>query len=470
MESRPEIAKYISAEARVASIGIAAGQERAVSGVDPVAAHETAEAFLESGDGDLDALFLSPDTITPEVLSNAPSRLKTRGVVVVPCEVAPGERLLESPQVARLVVALSEAGYSILTPPRWLDRADGPLLVVAARHDGYTIRSYRTGDERQILDLFETSFLHRRAVEHWRWEYEQNPHGTRAISVAFDRDEQLVAQYAGYPVPLWSADPAIDGLSAHQIGDTMTAVKIRNVGRGNTSLVVRTAKHFFASQCAGKIAFNYGFNTANIRKMSYSFIEVHPVEPVPFRRAEISALRPASRVSRMGKILLNAYTVSRPASVSAELDRFFQRVAPSYGLLVRRDARYLTWRYLDSPVWNYEIVTLRSAGRLVGWSAFRRRDEVLIWGDALFAPSHAAGAALVLRHAIASPIGRGASHVECWFPDRPEFWSRELDEIGLTTSREPNDLYFGCTPFLLEDAPERLHRDFYYTAFDSDLY
>lgn len=470
MESRSEIAKYFPAEARVASVGVDAGEARAIAGTEGVARFDTPAAFLSSATVELHALILSVESLTTELLAAAPARLDAKSVVIVTCPVVPGIRFIDDPSVPPIVRALSEAGYSILTPPRWLDRAEAPSLLVAARHDGYAIRSYRPGDETQILDLFETSFLSRRPVEHWRWEYEANPHGRHAISMAFDGDGQLVAQYAGYPVPLWSADPAIDGLCAHQIGDTMTAVKVRNVGRGHTSLVARTAKHFFATRCAKQVAFNYGFNTANIQKMSFAFIECLPVEPVPFRRAQIAELTPISRASRLRKKLLRAYTVSRATQVGPEFDRFFQRCAPSYGLLVRRDARYLKWRYLDSPAWKYEIVTLRSAGRLVGWSVFRRRDDVLVWGDALFSPGHADAAGLVLQHALDAPIGRGAKFIEGWFPARPAWWAREIDALGFTATQEPNDLSMICTPFLVEDTSERLARDLYYTACDSDLY
>lgn len=470
MESRPEIAKYLPPDARVASVGIDAARTSEIAGASPVAVYGNVNEFQHASERDLDALLLAPDAVTRDTLAAATLRLRTRGVVVVACEVVAGAPFLDSPAVPPVVRALSESGYSIVTPPRWLDRAAAPSFLIAARHDGYVIRSYVKGDETQILDLFETSFLQRRPLEHWKWEYEANPHGSHAISMAFDAEGRLVAHYAGYPVPLWSADPAIDGLVAHQIGDTMTAVRIRNVGRGNTSLVVRTAKHFFASRCAAKVAFNYGFNTANIRKMSHTFIEVHPVELVPFRRAEVAALKLPARGTRMRRSLLRAYSITRATATGEEFDRFFQRVAPSYGLLVRRDARYLTWRYLDSPDWKYEIIALRSAGRLVGWSVFRRRDDVLVWGDALFSPRHADAAGLLLQHALASPIGSGARFVEGWFPSRPSWWAQEVDALGLTITPEPNDLSFSITPFLVGDAVERLGREFYYTACDSDLY
>lgn len=469
MESPRELAKYLKPGARVVSVGIDAAGTLAATGASPASVWDTARSFL-AGERDLfDLLVVSNDALTAELLASVKQGQRETCTIAVVCDVDPSRRLLDSPRIPEVITTLSGAGWSIVSPGRWLDRANASTLLVVARPDDRTIRSYEPGDEAAILDLFEISFNSRRPDAWWRWEYADDPHGSFAISLAFDRDG-LAAQYAGYPVPLWSRDPALHGLAAHQVGDTMTAVRVRGVGRGPTSVLVRTAKHFFAAHCAGKVAFNYGFNTANIRKISTSYNESAQVEPVPFRRASTAALRFPGRIASRITTLFNSYTTSNAASVDGEWDGFLDAVAPSYGLLVRRDARYLKWRYLDHPALSYELVALRSGGELAGWSVFRRRDDTLVWGDALVSPQHAHAASLLLRHALESPVGAGARFVECWFPERPAFFARALDALGLAISPEPHDLALMCTPFLAEDAETRLARDFYYAACDSDLY
>src|SRR4051812_36992230 len=141
----------------------------------------------------------------------------------------------------------------------------------------FTIRAYRPGDEAPILDLFNRSFPHApRSLEHFRWKYQRNPFGNEKISLAFDPAGALVGHYAGYPLRLTTGD------LVHQIGDTMTDPAVRHVGRGPTSILGRVAQHFYETFCEGQVAFNFGFNVANIQKFSTRFLRATRVAPVAY--------------------------------------------------------------------------------------------------------------------------------------------------------------------------------------------
>ncbi|MBV8516570.1 MAG: GNAT family N-acetyltransferase [Acidobacteria bacterium] len=327
----------------------------------------------------------------------------------------------------------------------------------------FTIRAYRDRDERAILDLFARSFPHApRGVEHFRWKYRENPFGNEHISLAFDADARLVGHYAGYAVPF-----RIDGrdVLAHQIGDTMTDVAIRHIGRGPTSILGRTALHFYEHFCDGRVAFNYGFNVANIQKFSLRFLRSDRVEPVMYRVRDLRAhpLAPLPRMQRWAR----GYQLELVRETTAEFDELFARVAPAYRFLVRRDARYLRWRYLDCPDTQYVVVAIRKWRTLVGWIAFRIRENRFVWGDALFDPDFADAAEVVLRHVVPSyPVDA----IEAWFPPRPAWFDATLRELAFETRPEPQDLSVMCVPFALADATARMRDGLYYTWGDSDLF
>jgi hypothetical protein len=333
----------------------------------------------------------------------------------------------------------------------------------------YTIRPYEPGDETSILELFERAFHHRRDVAHWRWKYRDAPGGALRISVAVDGEGRVVTHYAGYPVAFHRAaagEPEI--LVGHQIGDTMTHPDARGVGRRSTSLLARTAGHFYAHFCAGRVAFNYGFNEGGVRRFSIRSLNAELVEPVSLRVRERSAgPDPAPGPRRR---LLGGLTAEPVAAVDQTWDTFFDAVAPAYGFLVRRDARYLRWRYLGRPDVPYLVLAVRRRDRLVGWGVFARRERMLVWGDALVHPEHRDAVEILRDAAAADPIAHGTEGILGWFPPRPAWFAAVLDDLGFRTEAEPQDLGLMCVPWLAPDAAASMRRVLYYTYGDGDLF
>jgi hypothetical protein len=319
-------------------------------------------------------------------------------------------------------------------------------------------RAFEAGDERQILELFARAFPHApRSLEHFVWKYRQNPFGNDRISLSFN-DGQLVAHYAGYAVPFRAYG---NDVLAHQIGDTMTDVSIRHIGRGPTSILGRTALHFYSHFCEGQVAFNYGFNVGNIQKISLRYLRSDRVEPVTYRVA--APLAPIRKVSRW----LRGYQLELVRQTTQEWDELFARVENAYKFLVRRDAAYVRWRYLQCPDTEYAVVAIRKWRKLVGWIVFRIRENRFTWGDALFDPKYPGAVEVVLRHVVPSyPVDT----IEAWFPPRPAFFDALLRDLGFETRPEPQDLSVMCVPFTWPGVVERMRSDFYYAWGDSDLF
>jgi hypothetical protein len=321
-------------------------------------------------------------------------------------------------------------------------------------------RPYRSGDEAAILELFAKSFPHApRTLAEFDWKYRRNPAGNEQISLTFE-GSRLVAHYAGYPVIF---DHHGHEVAGQQIGDTMTDPSVRHIGRGPSSMLGRTALHFYERFCEGRIAFNYGFNVANIQKFSLRFLRSDRVEPVTYRVLDARTIRPLSRFERMRR----GYRLQLLTHAEPELDRFFDRVRNAYGFLVRRDAQYLRWRYFDAPDSPYVVVAVRRWRRLVGWIVLRIRENRLTIGDALFDPAHRRAFDVALRHIVPRyPV----DIVDGWFPPRPAWFDEILRACGFETRPEPQDLSLMCVPFTMTDATSQMRSDLYYTWGDSDLF
>ena len=368
----------------------------------------------------------------------------------------------------RVVLALLEAGFR---PLRERASAGSPAFrVVRARRDGYRVRGYRPGDEVAILELFRDSFGRDLGLQRWRWRYLDNPRGGPRISLAFDPGGELVCQYCAYPVR-WRGLPPSVPAEGHQVGDTMTRRGARGVGRGPTSVLARTSRHFYLTHCNGRVAFNYGFNTGNITKFSTRYVGAEVVEDAPWRELP-SDVRLGGR-RRLGR----RYELRRLAErthIGAEFDALVERAGDRYGLLVERSAEYVRWRYLDCPDRDIELVAAFRRGRLAGWAAAKRLPDRVELGDVLVDPAElpalrALVAGIRAPGAGAGGVGPGLP-VAGWFSDRPPWWSREIERLGFVRRPEPEGLVAIMVPFVCRDAVERMRAGGYYTKADGDLF
>ncbi|MYA08294.1 MAG: GNAT family N-acetyltransferase [Holophagales bacterium] len=358
----------------------------------------------------------------------------------------------------RLILDLLEAGFR---PLREQTAGRPSFRVLRARRDGYRIRGYRPGDEAAILELFRVSFGNVLSPERWRWRYVDNPRGGPRISLAFAPGGELVCQYCAYPVRWRGLSPAVPAVG-HQVGDTMTRRSARAVGRGPTSLLARTSRHFYLTHCNGRVAFNYGFNTGNITKFSTRYVGAHVVEDVPYRE-----LPQEARLGGRG-LFGRRYELRRIAErseIGAGFDALLDRVGDRYGPMVERSAEYLRWRYLDCPDERLELVAAYRRGRLAGWVAAKRLPHAVEWGDALIDPEERPA----LR-ALVAGIREAGLPVAGWFSERPSWWSRELDRLGFVRRPEPQDLVTIMVPFVCGDAVELMRGTGYYTKGDGDLF
>jgi hypothetical protein len=406
------------------------------------------------------------------------------GALLIFGELAWGESRPEgSIPAADLVALLYERGFSVLerqvqgagaaasdVPPLY---RDGPVRreLLAARREPYRVRGYGPGDETAVLDLFHEAFFHdRRSLAHWLWKYHDHPDGGPFLSLAVDGDDRIGAHYAGYPVRFHDhEDGQARSFRAFQIGDTMTAKWAQGVGGRKTSLLARATQHFFNRHCAHRIGFNFGFNTGKIHRF---YMRIVPgseyLEAVTERSAEVGALRIGS--PGWWQTHVAGLEVTRTTRVDVAWDEFFEKVAPAYGLLAERDAKHLHWRYLDHPDRDYLVLAVRRRGRLVGWGVFRREQDKLVWGDALFDPHHVLDARYLLQAALEAPEAEGVTRIEGWFPERPGFWDRLLGELGFESRPERRDLALIFMEFEERGLLERFGRRLYYTLAESDLF
>lgn len=330
----------------------------------------------------------------------------------------------------------------------------------------FIVRNYCPGDEFKINEMFNEVFQQNRGIASWYWKYRDNPYGSYIISLALAQTGVIAAHYGGYPVKVCfytGGETLPPEFITYHLGDKMTRKQFRTAGFGKTSLLAKTFMHFKETHAKG-IPFGYGFGTHHSLRFGLMFLNYADIELVTYRRLNLIGM------SRIDAIPEQDIAIDEVSAVDETWTDLFNNTAANYDFLIKRDATYIRWRYLQRPDRKYLVLSVKNGLKLVGWSVFYREADKLIWGDALFYPECEGYVKYMLSYLKKHPASIGADFIEGWFPPRPVWWDITLNNIGFSIEAEPNKLHLTGPVFNAPDAPEILKNSFYYTMGDSDLF
>ncbi len=245
-----------------------------------------------------------------------------------------------------------------------------------------TIRSYRTGDEEQIISLFELVFTEPlfANIEYWNWMYKNNPVNMTIAWVAEDNGK--IIGHRGYVPNLMKIN---DRLRIGTIG-TNSVVHPDYQGRGIFKALVTQARSEVNKE---EIPITYHYpNKDAFPIFTKALDSIH----VPSPHTLIKVLNPEGLLA--GKIR-NKYLVkmlglagspflktisrrkisdqtkdiniSRVHSFEDGFDAFWEQVSMAHRIITVRNKKYLTWRYIEKPNSNYTIYAARKDGNIVGY-------------------------------------------------------------------------------------------------------
>ncbi len=332
-----------------------------------------------------------------------------------------------------------------------------------------TIRSYQPGDEAQILATFNRVFREvcgegfvDRTLEQWRWQYLENPMGHR-MSLAVAPDGTVVSQYAGVPV---LADTAFGEQTFVHCVDSMTHPDWRK-GLKRPGIFVLTGWPFSAHSRQIGDAVLYGFPVEMAERIGRKYLEYHFLRVIDF----------LARDAAQGALPLPAgLRVERVTAVPDDVAALYARMRAGKQCLLRRDRRYLHWRYVQNPSRaDYELWTVRDAGGSLRALGVLRPIHELAPDSCTLADLVVAGddapALDGLLHVLTAQAGeRGRQRALVVLPEQsPE--AAHLRGRGFTTLPSRNWLERRLV-YLITGSPiteEFLAEQWWYTLGDSDL-
>lgn len=313
---------------------------------------------------------------------------------------------------------------------------------------GIRVRVLGADDRPAQARLYDRCFAKSDGARVVPWRYDANPHGAAVTLGAQTPEGELVAGYACSPrvvlhhgrellEPGGEADGPRVGQRVGQTGDVMTDPDLRRTGifsRLDREAMARTAElgwpvvfglpnqasaHIFVDQLGWR-------SVGHIRPWTFVLHADAASRAERLRAGRLAAaavpwayLSGARRRGKLRERAFDAVSVVPLPRFDSEVDALARSVAEAWPWMVRRDAAYLNWRFVDAPsgrfvaqgayeaggeLVGYCVVQLPAAGESVGHVVdVLGADEVAQAGalEAALGHLHKAGASLARAHAIA---------------------------------------------------------------------
>lgn len=211
------------------------------------------------------------------------------------------------------------------------------------------IRSFRSGDEQEILSLFRVVFCRELDEKLWRWYYLENPMGESVITLCFD-GETLVGHYAVTPAILYH------GGNEHHAAFSMTTMTHPDyAGRG---IFTKLAKEAYDRCESVGIKAIYGFPNTNsydgfTRKLGWQGFGQVPTLEIDGLPKKYDKQAPLPTILHAKK--------------SPSTDSLWKKAIYPKKVVVPRTREYFEWRYFRKPGAEYTVFSFEDAdGALVG--------------------------------------------------------------------------------------------------------
>ena len=272
------------------------------------------------------------------------------------------------------------------------------------------IDRFRPDDRRQVEALYRRVFGADAADAsrlRWDWQYRRNPYAPAEgppIWVAREA-ATIVGHYATMPVKLTVRGQEIDAAWGT---DVMVAPERRRQGLGD-ALLRTWDRHVGASIGLGLSASSHqllqklrwpslGPMRALVKPLSRRALR-QPQWPVAINRFVSYVTYPWIRLVARMKPMQGEVRIIRQFDDS--FTRLWDRIGGSFAFAVRRDARYLNWKYVLPPHVRYNIAALVRDGEAAGYVVYRHvsepRQRVTLLVDFLADPEDHEGFLTLLR-------------------------------------------------------------------------
>ena len=332
----------------------------------------------------------------------------------------------------------------------------------------YALREYRPGDEQEILASFNRIFaavdpsFTPRTMEFWRWQFLDNPSGSR-ILLAATPEGRVVGQFAAVVQRMsLEGDAALFSQGVDHMSDSAYR---RGLKRGSLlALLGNTIAELHGGAGPERDTLMWGAPVPAAWRVGKTFVRYEMI------RTQLKLVADTSSVQELGRGGARL-EVEEVQAFPDDVCELFGRAAQRHGAIAVRDKAQLDWRYVAHPERDYRIGIVRSGRALLGYAVFGRgsfdgqANEGLVcdW----LADEDRVDVADALRAWLAeSARALGCERLTAVFPDTVAAW---LDFQRAGFRAFPTRYFIIGRQYVRGYDMAWMHRHWYYTLGDTDL-
>jgi len=286
------------------------------------------------------------------------------------------------------------------------------------------------------------------------WLYESNPYGRAHAWIAYSVDDgTVIGMSAAFPRRIY-----VDGHEevSWVLGDFCINDAHRSLG---PALMLQRV--CLAEVDSGAVAFCYDFPSTGMMAV-YKRLHIDPSQRmvrlakplrVDRRMKAVTKIPMVNRaLSSAGNVLLRLSNRELRGDCGLEI-AFYQggcgaefsdlaaQIGSCYGICTRRSAEYLNWRYVDNPLYRYELFTARRRGALLGYAVFLQDGEDAMLVD-LFGAEEESVLCALIAHGVGVMTKRGVQTVSATLVETHP-WRTILERQGFKIREtSPMVIYF----------------------------
>lgn len=252
------------------------------------------------------------------------------------------------------------------------------------------IDTYRDGDEVGLNALYNTVFNQNRKLREWEWKFMESPVNSRPFIIVARDEEKIVGQYPCIALYLKYGDAVV---RAVQPVDNSVDKDYRGGAKG---IQVQMYSKLEEVMRDNGIDFTFGFpnRTAyTVGKKLLKYVDLFKTEHLFKRLSWRSTLQRRVKIpllvdflGRISRFMIKLSIIVKIRHSKGvqfrwvrvfdkRIDELWEKTSRYYSIMIKRDFKYLNWRYCKNPRNNYNILQAEKDGYAIGIIIVKYEDR-----------------------------------------------------------------------------------------------